>query len=961
MSNASDFTVQGGVLKKYTGPGGDVVIPETVTSIGDSVFFFSPGIKHITIPETVKSIGKTAFYRCTGLESIEIPKKVTVISTGAFSYCTSMTTVMLPEGVSSIGEEAFRFCKKLTGLEIPESVREIGREAFYGCGQITEVRIPRSVTAIGNDAFSMCENLREVTIEADRISGVKQAFPDNGEIFFRIPRLSLLSEQQRVRSVELFAEKNGEIDEPYRSVYCKHIKNKADKYIKSAMEKPELLDLMCREKLLSEEAAQAYLETAQGSGNSRAAELLRHYITNMAPAEKKAKKKTKTKTDTAPKQKPPRPETDGIEGLTFAVTGNLETFEKRAQLKDFLLAKGAKLASSVSAKVDYLIMNDPDSGTEKRILAEELGIQIITEQAFNKLAGRVFDISPDNVLVRYTGTDVDVVIPEGVTGIGAVAFCSHNDMKTLEIPDSVTSIGNSAFCVCENLERIRIPEGVTSIGVTAFFGCEKITEIAIPAGVTQLERGVFENCRNLKQVTLPAGLTAIGEEAFRRCASLECICIPETVTSIGSGAFKDCESLNTVTLPKNLRSIPKDVFDEGAKILFLVEKFSLLTLPQRRESMVAFAEKNGDCPEPYRSAYRKHIKSKAADYMEAAMQHSALLELMHRENLIPAKEAEDYLEAAQRSGKTEAIALMMDYITNHLTLSEKEKVEKQKEATEEAVFERKLQRQGKTGIEGLTFVTTTKLETFENRSQLKELIAELGGTLTTAVTARVDYLIMNEKSPDGEKKERAEELGIEIITERQFNEMAGRRFIISSQRVLQKYIGNGGDVVIPEGVTAIDKTAFLWCRDLTGVVISERVTSIGDNAFRGCCNLTAVVIPEKVTRLGEGAFSRCTALKRIVVPKSVRTIGYGCFEDCTGLEEVILSEGLKNLHDGLFSGCAGLTHIHIPGSVTFIGPDAFTKHYGYKAPLILKPTFHAPAGSYAEKYAQKHNIPFVAE
>ena len=76
---------------------------------------------------------------------------------------------------------------------------------------------------------------------------------------------------------------------------------------------------------------------------------------------------------------------------------------------------------------------------------------------------------------------------------------------------------------------------------------------------------------------------------------------------------------------------------------------------------------------------------------------------------------------------------------------------------------------------------------------------------------------------------------------------------------------------------------------------------------------------------------------------------------------MILSEGLKNLHDGLFSGCAGLTHIHIPGSVTFIGPDAFTKHYGYKAPLILKPTFHAPAGSYAEKYAQKHNIPFVAE
>ena len=72
--------------------------------------------------------------------------------------------------------------------------------------------------------------------------------------------------------------------------------------------------------------------------------------------------------------------------------------------------------------------------------------------------------------------------------------------------------------------------------------------------------------------------------------------------------------------------------------------------------------------------------------------------------------------------------------------------------------------------------------------------------------------------------------------------------------VLKEYKGQGGDVVIPEGVTSIGYRAFYYCSSLTSIVIPESVTSIGDSAFYGCSSLSSVVIPENVTSIGQRAF-----------------------------------------------------------------------------------------------------------
>lgn len=68
-----------------------------------------------------------------------------------------------------------------------------------------------------------------------------------------------------------------------------------------------------------------------------------------------------------------------LEGKTFVITGSLEHYANRKDLKAEIEAEGGKVASSVSAKTDYLITNDPDSGSSKNRTARELGVAIITE------------------------------------------------------------------------------------------------------------------------------------------------------------------------------------------------------------------------------------------------------------------------------------------------------------------------------------------------------------------------------------------------------------------------------------------------------------------------------------------------------------------------------------------------------------------------------------------------------
>ena len=204
----------------------DLVIPDSVTNIGNYAFDGFSGLTSVTIPDSVTHIGNYAFDECTGLTSVIIGNSVTRIGDEAFDGCTSLTKVVIGNSVKDYGIRAFNGCTGIetvinfsniklfkgstgngyvtyyadnvynapngsmegdyifgksngvntlmaysgndTELVFPENYKGesyvIGDKMFQGNTSITSVVIPDSVTSIGEQVFDSCFSLTQVTI-----------------------------------------------------------------------------------------------------------------------------------------------------------------------------------------------------------------------------------------------------------------------------------------------------------------------------------------------------------------------------------------------------------------------------------------------------------------------------------------------------------------------------------------------------------------------------------------------------------------------------------------------------------------------------------------------------------------------------------------------------------------------------------------------------------------------------
>ncbi|MCL2062038.1 MAG: leucine-rich repeat protein [Firmicutes bacterium] len=180
------FTIENGVLVKYTGGGGVVEIPQGVTRISASVFNKREDITSISLPSTLESIGESAFAFCKGLQSIVIPNSVTQVEKWAFAGCQALKSIQfsnkmsviefnvfaetavekleIPDNIKLIETSAFQQNAKLTSVALPENLTKIGGGAFSFCERLTDIVIPKKLRILGCNAFGECKNINSITI-----------------------------------------------------------------------------------------------------------------------------------------------------------------------------------------------------------------------------------------------------------------------------------------------------------------------------------------------------------------------------------------------------------------------------------------------------------------------------------------------------------------------------------------------------------------------------------------------------------------------------------------------------------------------------------------------------------------------------------------------------------------------------------------------------------------------------
>ena len=551
--------------------GGDIVTE------GDYIFAVTDGINvlaaytgsktDIVLPADYKGasyvIGE-AFRHNQAITSVVIPNGVTGIGNYAFYNCYNLTSIKIPGSVTSIGRLAFQGCTGLTSIVIPDGVTSIGDYAFYNCYNLTSIEIPGSVTSIGHYAFFNCQSLAGIEIPASVTSVGNAVFAAcSGLTEIVVAEGNTVYDSRENCNAIIETASNTIIAGCQNTVIPSSVTSIGDEAFHNcngltSIEIPGSITSI------------GYAAFAYCSGLTSI--VIPDGVTSIGTAA-----------------------FEGCDGLTSIVIPNSVT-----SIGDYAFYECYNLKTVYNNSALYIFRGSENHGFVG-YYAEKVISNVVTEGNY------VFTVTDGvNVLLGYTGSETDivlpadykgasyvigeafryndaitrVVIPNGVTGIGNYAFQDCTGLTSIEIPGSVTSIGDYAFQGCNSLNEVSIGEGVSSIGFAAFKDTA-IEGIKIPASVTSVGYAVFVGCQDLAQIvvaennssyhsgngcnaiietasntlvagcnntSIPAGVEIIAHYAFYYFSGLTSIEIPNSVTSIESAAFQGCFGLTEIVV-----------------------------------------------------------------------------------------------------------------------------------------------------------------------------------------------------------------------------------------------------------------------------------------------------------------------------------------------------------------------------------------------------------------------------
>ncbi|MBQ9097843.1 MAG: leucine-rich repeat protein, partial [Clostridia bacterium] len=584
-----------------------VVVPATVTKIGDLAFFGCSGLTAITLTEGTAdmTIGEKAFGYCEALETLMLPANVVSIGTSAFYYCENLTDLTLsaklehfegamvegcdslanvnvgadnigvnyasmggvlfsadmktvvfypaarlgedftiPGTVTVIAPNTFAGNSGLKEVIIGEGVIEIGANAFQG-SSITKITIPSTVTLIDEGAFWACASLTEVIFTE---GGTDPLIIGNQA--FRFDRaLTSISFPARLLSIgdEAFVQATyGGLASMTFAENCQ-LMFIGDK----AFSKTNLVNVVLPAGVESMGDmvfydCMALTSVTIGEGMTAIGSQVFAICINLVEVHFPSTLRTMG-TNTF---------FDGTTAKIICAKLTTVTFGENSQLQAIpagTFAYCTALAEIViPASVKGITYYDHEENS-----------------AYKKFVGAFDHCSALTSVIFEEGTQCavigayafsqsglkEIVLPSSVSTLGKRAFYATK-ITTLVIPETCTNFGVGAFYECEKLETVVLNTKATALAEDMFSGCSALTEIVIPETVSDLSASyIFHECSSLRKVTILGTVKVLGKSIFEDCSSLAEINLPEGLEVISSGAFGYCDALTTITLPASLHTI----------------------------------------------------------------------------------------------------------------------------------------------------------------------------------------------------------------------------------------------------------------------------------------------------------------------------------------------------------------------------------------------------------------------
>ena len=890
-----------------------VTIGNGVTSIGSGAFWGCTSIDDVYYTSDIASWLNIGFgnssanplYNGANLylngelaSDIVIPGSVTSIGESAFSGCTSLTSVTIGDGVTSIGSFAFYYCTSLTSVTIGDGVTSIGDRAFNGCTSLTSVTIPDSVTSIGYGAFEDCYSLTIYCEAASKPSGWDNNLnssgcpvvwdanntdvADDGNIYYIDENGLRYALKDTTATVVRQAENlSGNIEIPASVSYKNNVYSVTSigRYAFRGCTSLTYVTIPDSVTSIGDYAFYDCTGLTEINWNAVSVNDFTSSSNVFYNAGKEENGITVTFGDSV--QKIPAcafyvNNSSYYPNIKIVIIGNSVTSIGNWAFRNCTSLTSVTIGDGVTS-IGYRAFFGCTSLTSVTI---GNGVTSIGEKAFSgctslddvyytsDIASWLnIDFSDGNANPLNNGANLylngelatDIIIPDGVTSIGGWAFIGCTSLTSVTIPDSVTSIGTSAFCGCTSLSSVTIGNSVTSIGGWAFYYCTSLTSVTIPDSVTSIGDQAFSMCDSLTSVIIGDSVTSIGIYAFYECYSLTSVTIPDSVTSIGEKAFYDCTSLKSVTIGNSVTSIGGSAFYgctglteinwNAVSVNDFTSSSDVFYNAGKEENgiTVTFGDSVQKIPayafHVVSSSYYPNIKLVIIGNSVTSIGDSAFEDCTELTeinwNAVSVKDFTSSSKVFYNAGKEE----------NGITVTFGDSVQK-------------IPAYAFCNCDSLTSViipdsvTSIGSRAFSGCSSLTSV------TIGDGVTSIGDYAFRNCTS----------------LT----------------------------SVTIPNSVTSIGEYAFCNCTSLKSVTIGHGVTSIGSYAFTGCTveinwannnptiktigsyafsgyRGTSITIPDSVTSIGEYAFSDCTSLTSITIPDSVTSIGEYAFQACDSL------------------------------------------------------------------------------